>query len=184
LTTETRATATSTWAIDPVHSRVGFSVKHMLVTTVRGHFQGVSGTIVLDDADPAKSSVTVEIDATSIDTSVEQRDAHLRSGDFLLADQHPTITFRSTRVEPQGGDRARITGDLTMRGVSHPVVLDAELTGRGKNGQGKEITGFEATTKINRQDWGVKFNMPLEAGGLALGDQLKIEIDVQAILAS
>lgn len=175
------STSTTTWTIDPVHSRVGFSVKHMLVTTVRGHFKGVSGTIVLDEANPASSTAAVEIDATSIDTAVEQRDAHLRSGDFLLADEHPTITFRSTRVEVRSADRATVTGDLTMRGVTRSVTLDAELTGRGKNARGADIVGFEVTGRINRQDWGVSFNAPLELGGFALGNELKVEVDIQAI---
>jgi polyisoprenoid-binding protein YceI len=174
----------TSWTIDPVHSRVGFSVKHMLVTTVRGQFKGVAGKIVLDEANPASSTVTVELDATSVDTGVAQRDAHLRSGDFLLADEHPTVEFRSTRVEPQGGDRAKVTGDLSMRGVTHPVTLDAEMTGRGKNGRGQDIVGFEATGRINRQEWGVAFNSPLEAGGFALSNDLKIEIDIQAIKAA
>jgi polyisoprenoid-binding protein YceI len=175
------STATSTWKIDPLHSRVGFSVKHMLVTTVRGHFKGVSGTILLDEANPANSSVAVEIDATSVDTGVEQRDAHLRNADFLLADEHPKITFTSTHVALDGADRGKVTGDLTMRGVTLPVSLDAELTGRGKNARGAEIIGFELTGRINRRDWGVSFNAPLELGGFALGDQLKVEIDVEAI---
>lgn len=178
--TTATSTRTSTWEIDPVHSRVGFSVKHMVVSTVRGAFRGVKGTIVVDEANPAGSSVEVEIDATSIDTADAQRDAHLRSGDFLLADEHPTITFKSTRVELEGADRAKVTGDLAMRGVSHPITLDVELTGRGKNVQGAEIIGFEATGRLNRKEWGVAFNMPLDAGGFALGDQLKVEIDIEA----
>jgi polyisoprenoid-binding protein YceI len=156
----------------------------MLVTTVRGHFKGVSGTIVLDEADPANSSVAVEIDAATVDTADAQRDAHVRSGDFLLADAHPTIAFTSTRVDLEGAARAKVTGDLTMRGVTRPVTLDAELTGRSKNVHGADIIGVEATGRINRQDWGVSFNAPLEAGGLMLGNELKFEIDLQAIRAS
>src|SRR5215510_8705820 len=149
------ATGTSTWRIDPVHSRVGFSVKHMLVTTVRGHFKGVSGRIVLDEADPARSSVAVEIDAASVDTADAHRDAHVRSGDFLLADAHPAITFTSTRVELEGATRG-------------------EVTGRSKNAHGADIIGVEATGRLNRQDWGVAFNAPLEVGGFAVGNELKL----------
>jgi polyisoprenoid-binding protein YceI len=181
MTLDARALATTRWTIDPVHSRVAFSIKHMVVTTARGHFKGVKGTIVLDEANPGASSVEVEIDATSIDTADENRDNHLRSGDFLLADEHPTITFKSTSVAPQGGSRAKVTGDLTMRGVTRPITLDVEMGGKGKNMQGAEIIGFEATGRINRKDWGVSFNSPLELGGFALGDDLKIEIDIEAL---
>jgi polyisoprenoid-binding protein YceI len=174
------ATAT-TWQIDPAHTLVGFAGKHMMFTTVRGRFRDVQGTIAFDVANPANSSVQVEIDASTLESGAEQRDGHLRSPDFLDVDNHPKITFTSTKVEPQGADRARVSGELTIRGVTRPVVLDAKLVGKGVNPWGKEVVGFEAATTINRKDFGLTWNVALEAGGLLVGDQVKIELDVQAV---
>lgn len=181
VSTAPATTGTTTWQIDPAHTQVGFTAKHMMFTTVRGHFRDVKGTIELDEANLADSKVEVEIDAASVNTNVEQRDGHLKSPDFLHVEEHPTITFRSTRVEPLGGDRARIAGELTIRGTTRPVTLDAELGGRAVNPYGKEVVGFEARTKINRKDFGLTFNIPLEGGGVVVSDELKIEIDVQAV---
>ncbi len=171
----------SVWQLDPMHTLVEFSAKHMLITTVKGRFKSVRGTLVLDEVDPSRSSVEVEIDTASLDSGVEYRDNHLKSADFLEVEKYPTITFKSTRVEPQDSNRARITGDMTIHGVSREAVLDTELTGRGKNPMGKEIIAFEATTSIVRQDFGLTWNMPLETGGWLVSDTVKIEIDVEAI---
>ena len=168
------------WDIDPNHTTIEFAVKHMMFTTVRGRFGDVRGTITLDEQRLGNSSVEVEIDVTSIDTRDEKRDAHLRSPDFFDAEQFPAMTFRSTRVEPRRGDEARVTGDLTIRGVTREVTLDTTMTGRGKNPWGAEVIGFEARTKINRKDFGLEWNVALETGGFLVGDEIKIELDIQA----
>lgn len=179
--TSTTATATqSTWAIDPAHSNVQFAVRHLMISTVRGRFFGVGGTITLDEQNLAGSSVVVEIDAATIDTREERRDTHLRSADFLDAARFPTNTFRSTRVEPRRGDAFRIVGDLTIRGVTRQVVLEVEQTGRGRSPDGTEVIGFEATTKINRKDFGLTWNVALETGGVVVGDEIRITIDIEA----
>jgi polyisoprenoid-binding protein YceI len=170
----------STWTLDPAHTLVEFSGKHMMFTTVKGHFKSVRGAILLDEANPANSSVEAEIDASSLDSGVEFRDNHLRSADFLEVERYPTINFKSTRIELQGDDRARIFGDLTIHGVTREVVLDTELTGRGQNPMHKVTIGFEARTTINRKDFGLTWNMALETGGLLVGDAIKIEIAVEA----
>lgn len=176
----TATTSSTTWQLDPAHTLVEFSGKHMMFTTVKGRFNTVRGTIALDEANPANSSVEVEIDAASLDTGVAYRDNHLRSADFLEVEKFPTITFKSTRVEPQGNDRALITGDLTIHGVTRPVVLDTELTGRGQSPQHKETIGFEARTTINRKEFGLGWNVALEAGGVLVGETIKIEIAAEA----
>ncbi len=174
------ATTTTVWTIDPSHSAVEFSVKHMMFTTAKGRFPDVTGTITLDDEDHATSAVDVEIAATSIDTRDEKRDEHLRSGDFFDAGTHPTITFKSTKVEPKGGNRAAVTGDLTIRGVTRQVVLDAEENGRGKSPFGQEVIGFTATTTVNRKDFGLNWNAALETGGVLVGEDVKITLDIEA----
>lgn len=174
----------TTWTIDPAHSTIGFAVKHMMFTTVHGRFGGVSGTIRVDDDHPRDASVEVEIGATTIDTGEAKRDEHLRSADFFDVATYPTIAFRSTQVEPispLSRDRWRIVGDLTIHGVTRSVELAAEQTGSGKNPLGAEVAGFEATTKISRKDFGMEFNVPLDGGGVLVGDEVKIAIDVQAV---
>ena len=180
--TQSRTTV-STWTIDPSHSHVEFAVKHMMFTTVRGSFERLSGTIRLDEANVANSSVEVEIEAASISTRDEKRDAHLRSADFFDVERYPTITFRSTRVEPVGENRLKVTGDLTMHGVTREVVLDTEFTGRGKSPFGFEVLGYTATTTINRDEFGLTWNAALETGGVLVGNEIKITIDVEAIPA-
>ncbi len=182
MTTE-QETATNTrtvWTLDPAHTLVEFSGKHMMFTTVKGHFKSVTGTITLDEANPASSSVEVEIDANSLYSGVDYRDNHLRSADFLDVENFPKLTFKSTRVEVEGTDRAKIYGDLTIRGVTREVVLDTELTGRGKNPMGQETVGFEAHTTINRKDFDLTWNVALETGGWLVGDTIKIELAVEA----
>jgi polyisoprenoid-binding protein YceI len=171
---------TTTWAIDPSHSLVEFGVKHMMFATVKGRFTGVRGTINLDEADLSRSSVRVEIDAASIDTRDERRDAHLRSGDFFDAETYPVLTFKSTRVEPAGPDRLKVTGDLTIRGVTRQVTLDATINGRGVTPWGNEVAGYSAETQINRKDYGLNWNAALESGGVLVGDTVKIALEVEA----
>jgi polyisoprenoid-binding protein YceI len=173
-------TARSVWSLDPAHTLVEFSGKHMMFTTVKGHFKSVRGTIQLDEAHPANSSVEAEIDAASLDSGVEYRDNHLRSADFLEVEKYPTITFKSTHIERQGENRAHITGDLTIHGVTRQVELDTEFTGRGQSPMHKDTIGFEARTTINRKDFGLSWNMALETGGFLVGDAIKIEIAVEA----
>ena len=174
----------STWAVDPAHTTAGFVAKHMMFTTVRGKLKDVKGTITVDADHPDRSSVEVEIAAASIDSGVQQRDDHLRSADFLDVEHHPTITFKSRRVEGatgKAGDRFRVIGDLTIRGTAREVVLDVEYEGQGKDPWGGTRAGFTASTKLDRRDWGLTWNAALEAGGVLVSNEVKIEIEVQAV---
>jgi polyisoprenoid-binding protein YceI len=173
------APSRTTWKIDSSHSLVEFSVRHMMITTVKGRFAEVEGSIELDEANHTNSSVDVQISAASIDTRSGDRDAHLRSADFLDAENHPYLTFRSSKVE-QDGDEYKVTGDLTIRGVTRQVVLDTELTGFGTTPYGAKVAGFSAKTKINRKDYGLNWNVGLEAGGVLVGDEVKISLEIQA----
>jgi polyisoprenoid-binding protein YceI len=172
--------APAVWTIDNTHSGVGFQIRHF-VSKVRGKFKDVKGTITADESAWQNAVVDVEITTASISTDNDRRDAHLRSPDFFAADSFPTIRFRSTRIE-RTGDAAKIYGDLTIRGVTRPVVLDGTMTGIMKSAQGDRV-GFEAATTINRLDYGVKWNRAAEAGGAMLGDEVKIEITVEAVRA-
>lgn len=177
---------TTLWQIDPAHSAVDFSVKHMMFTTVRGRFKDVKGTIEIDDQDPSRSQINVEISAVSIDTGVEDRDAHLRSADFLDVANYPTITFRSTRVEgaiKEEGKTFTVTGDLTIRGKGAEVTLEATYLGAGKDPWGNFKKGAEASTKIDRRDWGLVWNQALETGGILVGNDIRIDIQIQAVQA-
>lgn len=169
------------WTFDSAHSGVTFSVRHMMVTTVRGQFQEVKGRLNFDPNDPAASYVEAEIVAASITTGVADRDNHLRSADFLDADNYPVLTFRSTRVEMTGENTARITGDLTIRGKTLPAVLEAEYLGQIDSPFGDKRVGFSATTRINREDWGLTWNRALETGGVLVSKDIAISLDVQAI---
>ena len=174
----------TTWQIDAAHSSVEFAVKHMMFTTVRGRFKDVKGTIEADEQNPDASIVTVEIAAASIDTGSPDRDAHLRSADFLDVENHPTITFRSKRVEgamKQEGDQFRVVGDLTIRGTTMEVVLDATYEGTGKDPWGGTRAGARATGKIDRRDWGLKWNQALETGGILVANEVRLEVEVQAV---
>jgi len=172
----------STWTLDPAHSQIEFAVKHMMVTTVRGQFRKFSVDVDFDQENPERSSVAAHIEASSIDTGMEARDAHLRSGDFFDAETFPELTFRSTKIEASG-DGDEITGDLTIRGVTRPVTLDAEIGGVVPNLQGGLRAAFAATTKISRKAWGLTWNVALESGGLLVGDDIKISIDVATVAA-
>ena len=168
------------WEFDPAHTLVEFSARHMMVATVKGRFARVSGRILDVADDPSHSSVQATIDASSVDTHDERRDAHLKSADFLDVEHFPTITFSSTRVEPLGGDRLRITGDLTIRGQTRPITFEATLNGRGKTPFGTEIAGFSAEAQLNRKDWGLDWNVALETGGFLVGDSIKITLELEA----
>jgi len=170
-----------TWTLDPAHSAVTFSAKHMMITTVRGSMRIADLQLDVDPADPAAASVRVSLEAASIDTGQEARDQHLRSADFLQTDEHPTIEFRSTSVERSGDDSGRLHGDLTIRGVTRPVVLDAEFGGLVPNMQGGRRAAFSATTKINREDFGLTWNVALEQGGWLVSKDIRIDIDLAVV---
>jgi polyisoprenoid-binding protein YceI len=180
VTSPTAPATRSIWQIDPAHTLVEFAVRHMMVSTVKGRFTGVKGTIAVDPANPAASTVEAEIDVKTVVTGADQRDQHLLTSDFFEVEKYPTITFTSTRIEPQGEERAKVYGNLTLHGVTKEVVLDTELTGVGKNPWGKEVAGFEGRTSISRKDFGLGFNVALETGGVLLGDTIRIEISVEA----
>ena len=171
------------WTLDSVHTHVGFSVKHMMVTTVRGQFKTYSGTVKLDPKDFAKSTFEGEVDVASIDTGNVDRDNHLRTNDFFDAPNHPKITFKSTGIEAKGGTDFVVRGDLTIRGVTKPVALEVEYLGTSKNPYGKTVAGFSARGAVDRKDYGVAFNAILETGGVAVGEKVKLEVDVEATLA-
>jgi polyisoprenoid-binding protein YceI len=177
----TAPATTSTWTIDPAHSSVEFSVRHLMISTVKGRFAQVEGTVVLDEANPAASSAEISVDVASIDTREGQRDAHLRSADFFEAEKYPTITFRSSAVQDVTGDRFTLAGDLTIHGVTRPVTLDVVSEGRGKDPWGGERAGYSATTRIKRSDFGLTWNQLLETGGLAVSDEVKIALDVELV---
>ena len=175
------APATTTWKIDSAHSNVEFSVRHLMITTVKGRFAEVSGSVTTHDSDPAKGAVDVTINAASIDTREQQRDAHLRSADFFETEKYPVIAFRSTRIEDVKGDRFTLVGDLTMHGVTREVALDVTSEGRAKDPWGGERAGFTATGKLKRSDFGLTWNQALEAGGVLVGDDIKISLDVELL---
>lgn len=182
-TTELSLPAPGVWELDPAHTTVGFVARHLMVTKVRGRFTGVSGSITVAER-PEDSCVEVTIDAASVDTREEARDNHLRSPDFLDVEHYPTITFRSTGVRHLGGNRWAVDGELTIRGVTRPVTLDVTYEGAVRDPWGGERIGFSATTEIDRDDWGVSWNVPLEAGGLLVGKKVKIEIEAEAVRKS
>jgi len=169
------------WQIDSAHSSVHFTVRHMMIANVRGEFQRFEGTIDLDEQNPANTTVDVQIDAASINTREAKRDAHLRSADFLNAEEHPTIAFKSKRVEVLDGSAAKLVGDLTIRDITREVVLDVEYVGQAKSPWGTISAGFNASTKINRKDWGLNWNQALETGGVLVGDQIKINIELELV---
>jgi polyisoprenoid-binding protein YceI len=170
---------TNRWDIDVSHSAIHFHVRHMVISKVHGRFAKWSGAIQLDPH-VTRSSVEVAIDAASIDTQVADRDAHLRSADFLDVARHPQITFRSKRVE-KAGDGLRVVGDLTLHGVTREVALDAEYAGTGKDPWGNERAGFSARTTIDRRDYGLKWNAALETGGVLVGEKVEITIELEAV---
>jgi len=173
----------SVWEIDSAHSSAEFSVKHMMVSTAKGRFDKITGTLNLDDKNPTKSTVDIAIDPTTIDTHEPKRDGHLKSPDFFDVAKFPTITFKSTKIEKAGKAKFKVTGDLTMHGVTKPVTLSIEGPTPGmKNPFGSISSGVSATGKINRKDWGLTWNKPLEAaGGVLVGDDVTINVDLELL---
>ncbi len=170
----------ATYALDPAHTVIGFKVKHLMIANVKGVFEKFKGTVVIDDKDITRSTVNVSIDIASINTNIAKRDEHLRSGDFFDAATYPTMTFVSTSVEKAGANRLNVTGNLTLRGVTRPVVLSVEgPTAEVKSPQGVIKRGASATASINRQDYGVSWNKKLDAGGVVVGDEVQISIDAE-----
>ena len=177
----TNTTKATTWTIDASHAEVGFSVRHLMISTVRGRFAGVNGTVTFDEAKPAASKVDVSIDVSTIDTRQEQRDAHLRSPDFFDVANHPSMHFVSKRVDGNVNGEFKVVGDLTIRGTTREVTLDATAEGRGKDPWGNQRAGFNAKGKINRSEFGLTWNQALEAGGVAVSDEVKLLIDVELV---
>ncbi len=182
-TTETQSLTTpapGTYAIDESHSVVSFSARHLMVSKVRGRFAVTGGSLVID-AEPARSSVEAIIDVASVHSGDPKRDEHLRSADFFDVEHYPTATFRSTKVEDHGDGEFTLTGDLTIRDVTDPVVLRGEYLGTTLSPWGDTRIGFTAETEVNRRDWGLEWNVALESGGFVVGDKIKLTIDVEAI---
>ncbi len=169
------------WKIDLAHSHIQFSVRHMMISTVRGEFEEFQGDIDFNQENPERSSAYVKIDASSINTREDSRDNHLRSPDFLNAEEYPYIIFESKQVEQVGEESGRITGDLTIRGVTNEVVLDVRFHGLAKSPWGTTSAGFSASTTLQRKDWGLNWNQALETGGVLVGDKMKIDIEVELI---
>lgn len=169
------------WTIDDTHTHIGFSARHMMVTTVRGRFKSYRGTVELDPKDFTRARFEGEIDVASIDTGVEQRDDHLRNSDFFDAPSHPTIRFVSKTIEAKGEAEYLVRGDITIRGVTKPIELEVELHGVSKNPWGKTVAGLSARGTVNRKDFGVSYNAVLEAGGVAVSEKVKIEIDAELV---
>src|SRR3954468_21265335 len=168
------------YTIDPAHTRLGFSARHAMVATVRGSFKEFTGTAHVDTANPANSKVEVKIVANSIDTGQQQRDDHLRSGDFFESEQYPDITFTSTDVQRDGADWT-VTGDLTIKGVTHSIAVPFEFTGSAQDPFGNTRIGFEGAATLNRKDWGLSWNAALETGGVLVSEKVKLQFDVSAI---
>jgi polyisoprenoid-binding protein YceI len=177
----TTEAAVNTYSIDAMHSTADFSVKHLMVSTVKGRFKQLEGTVYLDDADPSRSSVEATIDVASVDTGVEMRDNDLRSENFFAADRFPTIRFVSSGVKRVDNGNWRVRGDLTIRDVTREVVLDTEFEGRGKGFQGEERLGFTAQTTLNRHDFSLSYNAVLETGGVVVGDKVKVTLHIEAV---
>ncbi|MCA9631129.1 MAG: YceI family protein [Myxococcales bacterium] len=173
-----------TWNIDTSHSSISFAVRHMVFAKVRGRFSSWRGELHLDTADLTRSEVEVSIDATSIDTGVADRDNHLRSPDFLDAEQFPELSFKSTRIEGAGDRTFRLHGELTIHGASRPVSLEVEYGGQAKDPWGNQRVAFAATTAIDRRDFGLSWNQVLEAGGVLVGEKIEIELEIQAVAAA
>ena len=173
----------ATYNFDPMHTAAAFSARHMMIATVRGVIKNATGKLELDKDNPANSSLEVTLDASTIFTDLPDRDNHLKSADFLDVENYPHITFKSTKVEATGDETARVTGDLTIRDKTLPVTLNVEFLGEEKSLYGDTRIGFTGATKINREDWGLTWNMALESGGWLVGKEITINVDAEAILA-
>ena len=181
MTTTSVAPGTAVWSIDPSHSNVEFSVRHLMIATVKGRFADVEGSVTIDEAEPSRSNVDVRIKTASIDTRSEQRDNHLRSADFFDAANFPLIAFQSRKVERKGEGKFAVTGDLTMHGVTRSVVLSAIEEGRARDPWGNDRVAFSASAKVDRKDFGLQWNVALETGGVMVGDEIKISLDVELV---
>ena len=169
------------WKIDPAHSQVQFTVRHMMISNVRGRFENFTGTVEFDEQDPTHSKVEVQIEAASINTKEPNRDTHLKSPDFFNAAEYPYLTFTSKRVKKVDVTHGQIIGDLTIRGLTKEVVLDVEYSGQAKSPYGTISAGFSAQTKINRKDWGLNWNVALETGGWLVGDEVRIDLELEIV---
>nr|WP_145485632.1 MULTISPECIES: YceI family protein [Streptomyces] len=175
------AAVTGDYTIDPAHTTIEFVARHAMVTNVRGSFQDFTGSLHLDGQDPAKSTATLDITMASIDTGNADRDGHLKSADFFKIDEFPTMTFRSTKAESLGGEDYRITGDLSLLGVTRPITIDLEFNGIAKDPFGNERAGFEGRSELLRSEWGLTWNAALETGGVLISDKIKLNFDISAI---
>ncbi|MFI1166759.1 YceI family protein [Streptomyces sp. NPDC020801] len=175
------AALTGDYTIDPAHSTLGFVARHAMVTNVKGKFNDFTGDLHLDGGDPAKSTASIDVRMDSIDTGSADRDGHLKSSDFFRTGEFPAMTFRSTKAEALGGDDYRITGDLTILGVTRPLTIDLEFNGAAKDPFGNERVGFEGKAEILRSEWGLTWNAALETGGVLVSDKIKLNFDISAI---
>lgn len=173
--------ASSTWKIDPSHSAIHFSVRHMVVSKTRGRFTRFGGQIIFDPANPAASRVDVTIEPASIDTADAQRDAHLKSPDFFDVEKFPQASFRSTSVEDLGGDKLRVNGELTVHGVSRPLGFEAVFEGSARDPWGGERSGFSGSLSLDRREFGLQWNKALETGGVLVGDKVELSLEVEAV---
>src|SRR5688500_815358 len=180
MTTTAEKVSTTTWNIDPAHSSIEFSAKHMMISTERGRMGAVNGEIIVYERNPANSSVEVTVDIAGLTTNESNRDTHLRSVDFFDAENHPEATFKSTHIEALSEDKFRVTGDLTIRGTTRSITLDVERGGEGVDPWGNVKAAFAASTILNRKDFGLNWNVALEAGGVLVSEKIKLEISVQA----
>ncbi|MEV6114253.1 YceI family protein [Streptomyces sp. NPDC052109] len=169
------------YTIDPAHTTIGFTARHAMVTNVKGSFHDFTGALHLDGTDPSRSTATLDVKMSSIDTGSEDRDGHLKSSDFFKIDEFPTMTFRSTKAEALGGDDYRITGDLSLLGVTKSITIDLEFNGAAKDPFGNERVGFEGKAEILRSEWGLTWNAALETGGMLVSDKIKLNFDISAI---
>jgi polyisoprenoid-binding protein YceI len=181
--TSTSAPALTTWKIDPAHSQAEFAIRHLMISTVKGRFGVVNGTVVTDESDLTKSKIEASLDVASIHTHEAQRDAHLKSADFFDAEKYPAIGFRGTRITDVAADKSefKLIGDLSIHGVTREVSLQVTSEGRGKDPWGGERAGFSAHTKIKRSEFGLTWNQALETGGFVVGDEVKITLDVELV---
>lgn len=175
------AALTGDYTIDPAHSSIGFTVRHAMVTNVKGSFAEHEGSLRLDGSDPSRSTASLDVRIESVDTGIKDRDAHLRGEDFFDAGRFPLMTFRSTAAEQLGGDRYRLTGDLTIKDVTRPLAIDLEFNGSATDVYGNERVGFEGGAEILRSDWGLTWNAALETGGVMVSDKVKLTFDISAV---
>ena len=169
------------WKIDNAHTQIGFIARHMMISKVRGNFEKFTGTVSLDEANPAKSSVEIQVETASVNTREAQRDGHLRSPDFFDSEKFPYMTFKSKSVNVTGANTARLVGDLTIKDVTHEVVLNVEFLGKAKSPWGTTSAGFSGSAKINRKDWGLTYNAVLETGGFMVSDEIELDINLELV---